>query len=309
MKIFNKRFEDEISSDIWALHKLTKYIIRQKGKQVRPIMVMLSAQLAGGITDATYTAACMIELLHTATLVHDDVVDRAETRRGMFSVQAIWKSKVAVLFGDYLLAKGLQISVDNNQFDMLKVISESVQEMSKGELMQLRKTMKLDMSEPEYYDIIQKKTATLFESCMACGALSAKADEETITKLKLFGQYYGLVFQIKDDILDYTGKNIGKPLLHDVTDKKITLPLIHSLREATSKERKNVLSTIGSKRKHIRLKNLIPPFVAKYNGVEYAKKQMHSYHQKATDILNTFPEGEARSSLQSLLDYTMVRGK
>ena len=249
MKIFSSVFSTYTSSKVPLLHIITKYILKTKGKQIRPMFVFLSAKLFGEINQSTHSAATLIELMHTATLVHDDVVDEAYERRGFFSINALWRNKFAVLFGDYLLSKGLIHAIKNKEYELLKITSEAVEEMSEGELLQLEKARKLNITEKDYFEIIRKKTATLIAACTAAGACSAGASEDNIDKMKSFGEYAGIVFQIRDDIFDYQkSRAIGKPTGNDIKEKKMTLPLIYVLNSVSGKEKRKIIRKINIKK-------------------------------------------------------------
>ena len=310
MEIFEKKFRDSMKSNIPLLDKITHYIVKRKGKQMRPMFVFLSAKLHGEITDTTYRAASLIELLHTATLVHDDVVDDANIRRNFFSVNALWKNKIAVLVGDFLLSKGLLLSVDNNDFDLLKIVSNSVREMSEGELLQIEKARRLDINEEIYYDIIRQKTATLIASCCASGTASTTKNKDTIEKMRLFGEYVGMAFQIKDDLFDYgQGENIGKPTGIDIKEKKMTLPLIFTLNNATNSERKRLINIVKNHNENPKKVQEVVNTVLKSGGMEYATNKMNEFKEKALNILKEFSENDARISLENLVKYTTERTK
>ncbi len=310
MKTFDKFFQASMKSRAPLLNLLTNYVLRTKGKQMRPMFVLLSAKINGGITQKTYHAATLIELMHTATLIHDDVVDDSFERRGFFSINALWKNKIAVLLGDYLLAKGLLLAVDNGEFEMLKIVSETVKEMSEGELIQIEKSRKLDISEEVYFDIIRKKTATLIAACTAGGALSAGADAETIQKMKIMGENIGIGFQIKDDIFDYQPKGIlGKPTGNDIQEKKMTLPLIYALNNATDSEKSHIIQLVRKyHKKHGKVKEVID-FVNQKKGIEYATERMNGFRNNAMEILNSFPNSEAKSAMEELVNYSTSRKK
>jgi octaprenyl-diphosphate synthase len=285
-----------------------KYILKQKGKKIRPVLVLFSAGLSGGITARAYRGAVLVEMLHTATLVHDDVVDAAEIRRGLPSINAVWKNKVAVLIGDYLLSRGLMLAVDGNDFDFLRVVTDTVKRMSEGELLQISKTRKLDLDEETYYKIISDKTASLISTCCEIGARSVSKDEKVIESLRSFGESLGIAFQIRDDILDYTGKSkiIGKPLGGDIKEKKITLPLIYSLKNVDKKESERIIKLIKSERKKGRIKEVID-FVLSNGGIEYAESEADKYIKKAKDSISSFPENDYKTSLNSLVDFVVNR--
>ena len=307
---FNKVFAQSMKSDISLLNIVTKYVLKRKGKQIRPVLVFLCAKLIGEVNQSTQVGASLVELLHTASLVHDDVVDDSNERRGFLSLNALWGSKIAVLFGDYLLSRGLLISVEHKEYEILEIVSEAVREMSEGELLQIQKTRKLNISENEYFDIITKKTAALLAACTASGAQSVTKNQETVLKLKQFGIYLGIAFQIKDDLLDYEKDSIiGKPKGNDIKEKKLTLPLIHSLGNSDKKLRNHIIHLINKKSsKHSTYKEVFN-FVHKHNGVVYATEKMNEYKTKAIDILYSFPENEARNSLEKLVNYIVERKK
>jgi octaprenyl-diphosphate synthase len=308
MKKFNSLFGSSMKSSVPLLNLITSYLLRRRGKQMRPMIVFLSAKLNGAITDSSYTAASMIELLHTATLIHDDVVDESFERRGIFSINALWRSKIAVLMGDYLLAKGLLLAVKNNEFELLKIVSDAVREMSEGELLQIQKSRKLNITELEYFEIIKKKTATLIASCSSSGAQSAGVTEDVVTRMSDFGNYLGIAFQIKDDLLDYQKKGItGKPSGNDIKDKKITLPLIRSLDVVSSVEKKRILNIIKRHNRDREKVNHVVDFVINNGGIEYSVQKMNEYRDRALDILNMFPDNEAKQSLIELVYFTTSR--
>lgn len=310
MKKFSSVFSSYTSSKVPLLHLITKYIIRRKGKQIRPMFVFLSARLFGEINESTYSAATLIELMHTATLVHDDVVDEAYERRGFFSINALWRNKIAVLIGDYLLSKGLLLAIRNREYELLRITSEAVEEMSEGELLQMEKARKLNVTEKDYFEIIRKKTAALIAACTAAGASSAGASEDMVLKMKTFGEYVGIVFQIRDDIFDYQrSKNIGKPTGNDIKEKKMTLPLIYVLNNVSSKERKNTMAVIKKRYQDNNKVEGIVDLVHKYGGIKYAEEKMHEYRDKALEILSEFEEDTAKTALSELVKYTISRKK
>lgn len=307
---FEKKFRNSMKSNVPLLDKVTRYIYKRKGKQMRPMFVFLAAKMCGEINESTYRAASLIELLHTATLVHDDVVDDSNERRGFFSINALWKNKIAVLVGDYLLSRGLLLSLDGEDFHLLKIVSGAVREMSEGELLQIEKARRLDISEDIYFEIIRKKTASLISSCCACGAASAGAPAETIQRMKEFGEYVGISFQIKDDLFDFeSGNSTGKPNGIDIKEQKMTLPLIHMLSQVSAADRRKTIRTI--KRFHddpVRVAELIDQ-VNQSGGISYARSKMHEYRQKALDILNEFPDSDSRRALAELVMFTTERDK
>lgn len=306
---FEKRFRKSMKSRVALLDTIMTYIVKRKGKQMRPMFVLLCAKLFGEINERTYRGASLVELLHTATLVHDDVVDDADKRRGFFSINALWKNKVAVLVGDYLLSKGLLLSLRNKDFDMLEILSTAVEEMSEGELLQMEKARKLDITEDIYFDIISKKTASLIASCCAIGAVSTQQDEEVLKKMTEFGLYTGIAFQIKDDLFDYGDSDIGKPTGIDIKEKKMTLPLIHALQKADTRTKKSIIRIIKSDKKDSKSIQTVIQFVIDNDGLEYAKKHLKEYHLKALNILDELPTVSDKSSIIGLLDYVISRKK
>jgi|TARA_R110002096_G_scaffold57908_9_gene146460 octaprenyl-diphosphate synthase len=309
MADFEKKFRSFMQSKVKLLDHITQYIVRRKGKQMRPMFVFLTAGVSGNISESTYRGAALIELLHTATLVHDDVVDDANYRRGFFSINALWKNKIAVLVGDYLLSRGLLLSVDNGDFELLKIVSNAVQEMSEGELLQISKARKLDITEEVYYTIIRQKTASLIASCCAVGAATAGSSEENIEKMRLFGEKVGMAFQIKDDLFDYGEDVVGKPVGIDIKEKKMTLPLIYALQNASWVDRKKIIFKIRNKSENKGTINEIIDFVKKSGGLEYAQKIMNNYYQEALSLLENFPESPFKNSLETLVTYTIERKK
>lgn len=308
MKLFEQKFYESMQSNVALLDKVTRFIVTTKGKQMRPMFVFLCAKLVGEVNEKTFRGASMIELIHTATLVHDDVVDESFKRRNFFSINALWKNKIAVLVGDYLLSKAVLLSTDHKDYDLLAVISRTIREMAEGELLQLEKARKLDITEEIYYEIIRQKTATLIAACCEIGVLSNNADEQLAEKIRDFGTFTGMAFQIKDDLFDYLTSNIiGKPVGIDIKEKKMTLPLIYALKNANEKDRRYFFNTIkrhNNDRK--RVKELIE-FVKNSGGLDYAISVMKNYQQKARAILNDFPEQEAKKSLELMLDYVVER--
>jgi octaprenyl-diphosphate synthase len=308
MKEFELKFKASMKSSVSLLDKITSYIIKRKGKQMRPLFVFLSAKICGEMNDSTYRAASLIELLHTATLVHDDVVDDSNERRGFFSVNALWKNKIAVLVGDFLLSRGLLLSIENKDFHLLGLVSNAVREMSEGELLQIEKARKLDINEEVYFDIIRKKTASLIASCCACGAASVTTDEKIIEQMRAFGEAVGIAFQIKDDLFDYgDGSNIGKPTGIDIKEKKMTLPLIYTLNTASFFERRRIINIVKNNNNDPKKVAEVIDFVVKNGGIQYAEKRMIEYKNKALEILSTFPDSPSKTSLQGLVKYTTER--
>lgn len=307
--IFEDRFKNSMQSSVPLLDRITHYIVKRKGKQIRPMFVFFAASICGGINDATHRGAALVELLHTASLVHDDVVDNSYQRRGFFSINALWKNKIAVLVGDFLLSKGLLLSVENNDFALLKIVSEAVRQMSEGELLQIEKVRRMDISEDIYYEVIRQKTASLIASCCACGASSAGADAETVEKMRLFGEKTGIAFQIKDDMFDFGTNDVGKPLGIDIKEKKVTLPLIYALNNCETAEKKKMISLVKHHNDDPAKIEQIITFVNKRGGLEYAETQMKKYQQEAFTLLESFPESESKLGLQQLVRFTTERTK
>ena len=311
MELFEQKFYESMSSKVALLNRITHYIVNRKGKQMRPMFVFLVAKMVSGgnVNERTYRGASVIELIHTATLVHDDVVDDSNRRRGFFSINALWKNKIAVLVGDYLLSKGLLLSIDHGDFDLLEIISVAVREMSEGELLQIEKARRLDITEEIYYEIIRQKTASLIASCCAVGVASVGADAGTIEKAREFGEKCGMAFQIKDDLFDYGSRQIGKPLGIDIKEKKMTLPLIHSLNQAEKKQKKHIINLIKNHSEKPSKRKEVIEFVKQSGGLEYAEKVMQQFREEAVRLLLTFPESTYRSSLEDLVAYTIDRKK
>jgi octaprenyl-diphosphate synthase len=308
MDHFEDKFRDSMKSSVPLLDKITHYIVKRKGKQIRPMFVFLTAKALGGINESTHRGAALIELLHTATLVHDDVVDEAYERRGFFSINALWKNKIAVLVGDYLLSRGLLLAIDNEEFRQLHIVSGAVRQMSEGELLQIEKSRGVNMDEGVYFDIIRQKTATLIASCCACGAASAGADDETIEKMRVIGEQIGIAFQIKDDLFDYgLGGKIGKPTGNDIRERKSTLPLIYAINN--SKNGKEILRIVKREKKSREDVQKVIAFVLDSGGIAYAEERMRSIAHQALTGIETLPENEARESLKSLIQYTIDREK
>lgn len=309
LKLFEKHFKKAMKSHVPLLDKITYYIVQRKGKQVRPMFVFLSAKLWGDINDSTYRAASLIELLHTATLVHDDVVDDSLERRGFFSINALWKNKIAVLVGDYLLSRGLLLALDNDEFQLLKIVSNSVKEMSEGELLQIEKARRLDIQEDVYFDIIKGKTASLIASACSAGAASVTNDQDIINKMRTFGETIGIAFQIKDDLFDYGDLSIGKPRGIDIKEKKMTLPLIYALSQSSRSEKRDIIYSIKKKSEHPDVVKKVIDFVKQKGGLQYGQEAMQEYRSKAMNILSEFPENEAKIALQSLVEFVIERNK
>ena len=305
---FEQLFKKSMKSNVGLVDLIAKYIIRQKGKKIRPLLVLLSAKLAGGVTPRSYRGAVLVELLHTATLIHDDVVDNADKRRGFWSINAIFKNKAAVLMGDYLLSRGLMIAVEGEDFDFLGVITNAVKRMSEGELLQIQKTRKLDIDEETYFKVISDKTASLLETCCMIGAMSTSENKEYHEAMKNFGESIGMAFQIRDDILDYEGssKITGKPVGGDIKEKKITLPLIYSLKSVSKSESDKIRRLIKNNNGKETTKHIIE-FVRKNNGIDYALKTAHEYSENAKKCLRIFPDSPARIALEGLVDFVIDR--
>ncbi len=310
MQVFEERFRSSMKSTVPLLDKITHYIIKRKGKQMRPMFVFLSAKMFGNLNDSSYHAASLIELLHTATLVHDDVVDDAHKRRGFFSLNALWKNKIAVLVGDYLLSQGLLLAVDNGEYKMLQIVSRAVKEMSEGELLQMEKARTLNMNESVYYDIIRGKTATLIAACCAAGAASVSKNEEDVEAMHEFGINVGIAFQIKDDLFDYGyGQDIGKPTGIDIKEKKTTLPLIYALNKTSWLKKRQMINIVKNHNTNRKKVEELFAFVKEQGGIDYAEKVMLEYTEKAKKILMRMPDNPARKSLLQMVDYTITRKK
>ena len=310
MDEFEVYFSRTMRSDIPLLNIILNYILRRKGKQMRPLLVFLTARLNGVISEPAYVAATFIELLHTASLVHDDVVDDASERRGALSINALWNSKIAVLVGDYLLSKGMLISVEKNRFDMLEIVSEAVKSMSEGELLQLQKSRKLNITEEDYFRIILSKTAALISACTACGARSVTDNPEIIQLMKEFGENIGIAFQIRDDLLDYEGTGLtGKAPGNDIKERKITLPLIYALEQGSYSKKRHILSIVKNRKKSKSEIAEVISFVSEYGGMDYAEIKMNQYRDKAFAILDSYPESEIKTSLKEFVFYTTARKK
>ena len=309
LKTFEKHFRDSMKTEVPLLDKITYYIVQRKGKQVRPMFVFLSAKLCGNTGEPTYVAASLVELLHTATLVHDDVVDDSFQRRGFFSINALWKNKIAVLVGDYLLSQGLLVALKNKEFRLLEIVSEAVKAMSEGELLQIQKARRLDIDEAVYYDIIRQKTASLIAAACSAGAASATNDEALIEKMRLFGEKIGIAFQIRDDLFDFGTDDVGKPLGIDIKEKKMTLPLIYALNNAKSSDRKRIIRNIKKYNENTEKVQEVIEFVRASGGIEYAQKAMQGYRAEAFELLHSFPESPVRNSLEQLVTFVTNRKK
>jgi len=311
MELFEQKFSQSMISRVALLNKITHYIVNRKGKQMRPMFVFLVAKMVskGSVNERTYRGASVIELIHTATLVHDDVVDDSDRRRGFFSVNALWKNKIAVLVGDYLLSKGLLLSIDNGDFDLLKIISVAVKEMSEGELLQIEKARKLDITEDIYYEIIRQKTATLIAACCSLGACAVNGTEVEVEEMRKFGELIGMAFQIKDDLFDYGSAKIGKPTGIDIKEQKMTLPLIYALNNSSPKEKAWIINSIKKHNKNSQRVKEVISFVKGKGGLEYAVNKMISYQEEALKLLNKYPESPYKSSLIAMVNYVIERKK
>ena len=312
MELFEDKFRDSMSTHVSLLNRITHYVVNRKGKQMRPMFVFLIAKMVSEnneIIERTYRGASVIELIHTATLVHDDVVDDSNRRRGFFSINALWKNKIAVLVGDYLLSKGLLLSIDNDDFDLLKIISVAVREMSEGELLQIDKARRLNITEEIYFEIIRKKTATLIAACCAMGAKSVHATDEEVEKMRLFGELIGMAFQIKDDLFDYGNEAIGKPTGIDIKERKMTLPLIYALNQADSKDRKWLINSVRNHNTNRKRVKEIIAYVKDVGGLDYAVKAMLDYKEQAIKVLEDYPDSPYKDSLLLMVDYVIDRKK
>lgn len=309
MEVFELKFRSFMKTNVMLLDQIMNYIVKRKGKQLRPMFVFLSAKTCGEVSEATYRGAALIELLHTASLVHDDVVDDSNYRRGFFSVNALWKNKIAVLVGDYLLSRGLLLSVEHNDFDLLRLVSQAVKELSEGELLQIEKARRLDITEDVYFDIIRQKTASLIAACCAVGAASVDTDVTNIEIMRKFGEKVGIAFQIKDDLFDYGNEEIGKPLGIDIKEKKMTLPLIYALNQASWSQKRSIIYLVKNESHKPRKVAEVIDFVKKSGGIEYATQVMKTYQDEAIRILHTLPASEYRFSLEQLVRFTIERKK
>jgi octaprenyl-diphosphate synthase len=310
IETFEGKFRGSMKSSVPLLDTITRYIIKRKGKQMRPMFVFLSAGMCGTVNESTYRAASLIELLHTATLVHDDVVDDSNLRRGFFSVNALWKNKIAVLVGDYLLSKGLLVALEQDEFTLLKIVSNAVREMSEGELLQIEKARKLDIQEDIYFEIIRKKTASLIASCCACGAASVDAGEEVAKTMWAFGEFAGTAFQIKDDLFDYDRHNVtGKPHGTDIRDQKMTLPLIYLLNHSGLMEKRWIINTVKNHHYDAERVAKLIRMVSESGGINYAREKMMMYRKKSLDMLQQFPDNPCRKSLEDLVIFTTERDR
>lgn len=309
MELFEEKFKEAMLTKVPLLNRITHYIVRRKGKQMRPMFVFLVAKMVsnGNFSERTYRGASVIELIHTATLVHDDVVDDSNRRRGFFSINALWKNKIAVLVGDFLLSKGLLLSIDNDDFDVLKLISIAVREMSEGELLQIEKARRLDITEAIYFEIIRQKTATLIAACCGIGAASVGANQETVQQMRKFGEYIGIAFQIKDDLFDYSDEKIGKPTGIDIKEQKMTLPLIHTLNTCSDKDKKWLINSVKKYNTNKKRVKEVISFVKENGGIEYTTNKMNDYKNKALSILENYPSSPYKNSLIQMIDYVVER--
>lgn len=311
MDLFEQKFRLSMSTNVALLNRITHYLVNRKGKQMRPMFVFLVAKMLnnGEVSERTYRGASVIELIHTASLVHDDVVDDSNRRRGFFSINALWKNKIAVLVGDFLLSKGMLLCIDNNDFDLLRIISVAVREMSEGELLQIEKARLLDIDEEVYYSIIRKKTATLIAACCSLGAASVKPNTELIDQMREFGELIGLAFQIKDDLFDYGETKIGKPTGIDIKEQKMTLPLIYALNTASEKDRRWLINSVKNHNKDKNRVKEVIRFVKEQGGLEYAESKMHAYQKEALQLLDTYPDSPYKESLKLMVNYVVDRKK
>lgn len=311
MELFEQKFHDAMSSKVALLNRITYYIVNRKGKQMRPMFVFLVAKMIskGQVNERTFRGAAVIELIHTATLVHDDVVDDSNRRRGFFSINALWKNKIAVLVGDYLLSKGLLLSIDHGDFDLLKIISVAVREMSEGELLQIEKARRLDITEDVYYEIIRQKTATLIAACCSLGACSVAPDTDDVEKMRKFGELIGMAFQVKDDLFDYTDGPIGKPTGIDIKEQKMTLPLIYALNQSDKSERKWLINSVKKHNKDKKRVQEVIQFVKQKGGMEYAEAKMLTFQKQALSLLEEFEDSTYKASLKQMVNYVIQRKK
>ncbi len=309
MEDFEKKFKASMRTKVMLLDKIMSYIVKSKGKQMRPMFVFLTAGTCGTISEATFRGAALIELLHTATLVHDDVVDDSDYRRGFFSINALWKNKIAVLVGDYLLSRGLLLAIDNGDFELLRLVSKAVREMSEGELLQIEKARSLDITESVYFEIIRQKTATLIAACCGIGASSAGASAEVVQQMQVFGEKIGIAFQIKDDLFDYGTAEIGKPLGIDIKEKKMTLPLIYTLNTVDKDLKRKLINIVKNESENPRKVNEVIAIVKQNGGIAYAEAMMQKYYQEAMQVVESFAESAYKKSLKELVVYTIERSK
>jgi len=307
LELFEQKFRDVMRSHVALLDKVNYYIYQRKGKQVRPMFIFLAAKMCGEVTEATYTGASLVELLHTATLVHDDVVDDSYERRGFFSINALWKNKIAVLVGDYFLSKGLLLALEAHQYQLLHIVSAAVKRMSEGELLQMEKARRLDIDEAVYFEIIRNKTASLIAAACEVGAASTTKDTDLIEKMRQVGEYIGIAFQIKDDLFDYGEADVGKPRGIDIKERKMTLPLIYTLNNCSSSEKKWIINTVKNHNEDKERVDELIRFIHQKGGIEYTRQQMYVYKQKAFDIIDTIPDSAAKAGMVELVDYITER--
>ncbi|MEZ5026306.1 MAG: polyprenyl synthetase family protein [Chitinophagales bacterium] len=307
LELFEQKFRDVMRSNVGLLDKVNYYIYQRKGKQIRPMLIFLAAKMCGNVTEATHVGASLIELLHTATLVHDDVVDDSYERRGFFSINAIWKNKIAVLVGDYFLSKGLLLALDTKNYNLLHITSDAIKRMSEGELLQMEKARRLDIDESIYFEIIRNKTASLIAAACEVGAASTTDNKELIEKMRLLGEYIGIAFQIKDDLFDYGEADIGKPRGIDIKERKMTLPLIYTLNNCSKDEKKWIINTIKNKNEDKEEVQKLIKFIIDKGGIEYTQQKMNNYKSKAFDVLNTIESSEAKNSLIELINFITER--
>jgi octaprenyl-diphosphate synthase len=307
---FDNYFRQAMKTNVPLLNLVMRYLLKRKGKQMRPILVFLTARLLGTPNESTHTAAALIEMLHTATLIHDDVVDDSHERRGFFSINALWKSKISVLLGDYLLAKGLLLAISHKEYEILSLVADAVREMSEGELQQIKNSRKLNISQDDYYEIIRKKTATLISCCSSCGAKSVGMPDDTVNRMKRFGELLGIAFQIKDDILDYQINSLtGKPKGNDIQERKLTLPLIHALETAERSDRKIILKILNQTGKNSYEFHTVLDFINRFNGLTFAEERMNDFASQALQELDPFPENNIKTALREFVSYTICRNK
>ncbi|MDX1739853.1 MAG: polyprenyl synthetase family protein [Rhodothermales bacterium] len=309
LKEFRRYFRSAMRSDVRLLDRVVQYVLRQKGKQLRPILVLLAARVCGEVSERTYRGAALVELLHSATLIHDDVVDEADKRRGLFSINALWKNKIAVLFGDFLLSRGLLLALKHDDYELLHTMSDAVRRMSEGELLQIEKARRLDLDEETYFRIISDKTASLISACTVSGAVSVDADPDDVQRMRTFGEKLGLAFQIRDDLFDFGGSRTGKPVGIDLKEKKMTLPVIHALGQADRSERRRIVSIFRKDHKSGRELEYVTDFVHRLGGIEYALKTMRTLADEARAIAQAYPASDAQRSLVGLVDYTVNRSR
>lgn len=311
MELFEAKFYESMSTKVPLLNRITYYIVNRKGKQMRPMFVFLTAKMVnnGQVNERTFRGASVIELIHTASLVHDDVVDDSNKRRGFFSINALWKNKIAVLVGDYLLSKGMLLSVEQGDFDLLRIISIAIREISEGELLQIEKARRLDIDESVYYEIIRQKTATLIAACCGIGVCSVKPESEEVEVFRKFGELCGMAFQIKDDLFDYGDKKIGKPTGIDIKEQKMTLPLIYTLNHSSASEKKWLINSVKNHNKDKKRVKEVIAFVKEKGGLEYAQAKMHKFKESALELLNTYPDSQYKDALKLMVNYVVDRKK